>query len=144
MYLPKNTKTKNTKKASKVFPKLKTPTKNRELVETNNISVFSTRRLQAKHRSKTVTNKVVVTNTVDTPPTPLKSIDEALEVKETIVEETVEETLVEETEEQSEAEALDLTALTKKQLIEVAKEQKVSYKNLNKTELIEALTIVLG
>ena len=140
MYLPKNTKTKNTKKASKVLPKLSRPTKSRELIETNNITVFSDRRLQAKHRSKTVTNKVIVAKTVDTPPTPVKSVDEALEVKETIVEET----LVEETDEQSEEEQLDLSSLTKKQLIEVAKEQKVTYKNLNKTELIEALTIVMG
>lgn len=127
-----------------MLPKLSRPTKSRELVETNNITVFSDRRLQAKHRSKTVTNKVIVAKTVDTPPTPVKSVDEALEVKETIVEETVEETLVEETEEQSEEEQLDLSALTKKQLIEVAKEQKVTYKNLNKTELIEALTIVMS
>ena len=140
MYQPKNTKTKNTKKASKVLPKLSRPTKSRELIETNNITVFSDRRLQAKHRSKTVTNKVIVAKTVDTPPTPVKSVDEALEVKETIVEET----LVEETDEQSEEEQLDLSSLTKKQLIEVAKEQKVTYKNLNKTELIEALTIVMG
>ena len=144
MYLPKNTKTKNTKKATKVLPKLKTPTKSRELVETNNITVFSNRRLQAKHRTKVVTNKVIVAKTVDTPPTPVKSVDEALEVKETIVEETVEETLVEDTEEESEEEQLDLSSLTKKQLIEVAKEQKVTYVNLTKNELIEALTIVMG
>ena len=140
MYLPKNTKTKNTKKASKVLPKLNRPTKNRELVETNNITVFSDRRLQSKHRTKMVKNKVIIAKTVDTPPTTVKSVDEALEVKETIVEDTVEETLVEEAEE----EKLDLSTLTKKQLIEVAKEQKVTYKNLNKTELLEALTIVMG
>lgn len=144
MYLPKNTKTKNPKKASKVLPKLSKPTKSHEIVETNNITVFSHRRLQAKHRTKSVTNAVVITKTVDTPPAAVKSVDEALEVKETLVAETIEETFVEETEELSEEETLDLSALTKKQLIEVAKEQKVTYKNLNKTELIEALTIVMG
>lgn len=143
MYLPNNTKTTNPKKASKVLPKLSRPTKSREIVETNNITVFSDRRLQAKHRTKTVANKVIVTKTVDTPPTPVKSVDEALEVKETIVVETVEEIEASDVEEPSEEELLDLSSLTKKQLIEVAKEQKVTYKNLNKTELIEALTIVM-
>lgn len=134
-----------------MLPKLSKPTKNRELVETNNITVFSDRRLQAKHRTKAVTKPLIVAKVIDTPPTPVKSVDEALEVKETIVEEIVEDTPEDIAEDQqfdgveeSEEEQLDLSSLTKKQLIEVAKEQKVTYKNLNKTELIEALTIVMG
>jgi len=37
-----------------------------------------------------------------------------------------------------------LESLTKKQLIEVAKVEKVTYKNLTKAELLEALYIVMA
>lgn len=149
MYLPKITNTQNKRQASKVLPKLTKPTKSRELIETNNITVSSKRRLAAKHRTKATVVKTPTTasaveeviEVVDTPPTPTKSIDEVLEVKEevetTVVEEAAEEDKVEE-------EKLDLGSLTKKQLIEVAKEHKVRYKNLTKDDLISALSIVVG
>lgn len=124
------------------------PQKNRELIETNNISTFSGRRLQAKHRSN-----VAVPSEA---PVVTQSIDEVLEVSEAIekveeapvvVEDTVEDTVeVVETEEVEEEveETLDLTSMTKKELIALAKKHKVRYKNLTKDDLISALSIVLG
>lgn len=148
MYLPKVKASKNTKPASKVLPKMSKPQKNRELIETNNISTFSGRRLQAKHRSN-----VAVPSEA---PVVTQSIDEVLEVSEAIekveeapvvVEDTVEDTVeVVETEEVEEEveETLDLTSMTKKELIALAKKHKVRYKNLTKDDLISALSIVLG
>lgn len=146
MYLPKITNKTTSKKAPKVLPKLATPNNARELIETNNISVLSKRRLAKKHRTNvkpltipSVTQKAVAV--VDTPPTPTKNIDEVLEVTEEAVVETAP---IEDAETESVEEQLDLESMTKKQLIEVAKQQKVTYKNLTKPELLEALTIVLG
>lgn len=153
MYLPKVKASKNTKPASKVLPKVSRPQKNRELIETNNISTFSERRLQAKHRSK-----VAVPSEA---PVVTQSIDEVLEVSEAIekveeapvvVEDTVEDTVevaesveeVEEVVEEVVEETLDLTSMTKKELIALAKKHKVRYKNLTKDDLISALSIVLG
>lgn len=148
MYLPKITNKTPSKKAPKVLPKLTKPTNSRELVETNNIAVTSKRRLAAKHRSrvKPLTVTAVAQKAmamVDTPPTPTQNIDEVLEViEEAVVETAPLEDIAEETE--SVEEQLDLESMTKKQLIEVAKQEKVTYKNLTKPELLEALTIVLG
>lgn len=155
MYLPKVKASKNTKPASKVLPKMSKPQKNRELIETNNISTFSGRRLQAKHRSN-----VAVPSEA---PVVTQSIDEVLEVSEAIekveeapvvvedtvedtveVAESVEEEVVEEVEEAPVEETLDLTSMTKKELIALAKKHKVRYKNLTKDDLISALSIVLG
>jgi len=151
MYLPKVKASKNTKPASKVLPKMSKPQKNRELIETNNISTFSGRRLQAKHRSN-----VAVPSEA---PVITQSIDEVLEVSEAIekveeapvvvedtveVAESVEEEVVEEVEEAPVEETLDLTSMTKKELIALAKKHKVRYKNLTKDDLISALSIVLG
>ena len=150
MYLPKITNKTSPKTAPKILPKLTKPINPRELVETNNITVSSERRLAKKHRTsvkplKTASVSQNAFAVVDTPPTPTKNIDELLEVKEEAVVEvalTEEEEAVEEVD--SAEEKLDLSSMTKKQLIEVAKQEKVSYKNLTKPELLEALTIVLG
>jgi len=130
------------------LPKLAQPSKSREILETNNIPAFSERRLNAKHR-KGVLVKTAVTPkattepvAVDKPRTPVKSVEEALELTTTPTE-VVEEVAVSIEEEVSE-EVLDLESLTKKQLIEVAKKEKVTYKNLTKAELLEALIIVMS
>ena len=150
MYLPKITNKTSQKKSPKVLPKLAKPKNSREIVETNNITVSSQRRLAKKHRTATKPLKITAVSpkpfaVVDTPPTPTKNIDEVLENTDQA---TVEIALVDEVEvvedEKSVEEKLDLDSMTKKQLIEVAKQEKVSYKNLTKPELLEALTIVLG
>lgn len=151
MYLPKITNKTTNKLAPKVLPKLTKPTKSRELIETNNITVSSKRRLAAKHRTKVKTKApttpsadVQASIVVDTPPTPTKSIDEVFEVKEEAVEETPLASSEEVEEVAEEEDTLDLETMTKKQLIAIAKQHKVSYKNLTKPELLEALSIVLG
>lgn len=155
MYLPKITNTQNKRQPSKVLPKLTKPIKSRELVETNNIPVSSERRLATKHRTKVKTKAPTtpsaveeVVEVVDTLPTQTKSIDEVLEVKEEAIVEatptTAEEVAEEVVEDTVEEATLDLEAMTKKELIAVAKQHKVSYKNLTKPELLEALSIVLG
>jgi hypothetical protein len=127
------------------------PSKSREILETNSIPAFSERRLNAKHRKgilvKTPATQKTTTETVvvDKPRTPVKSVEEALELTTApteVVEEVVEEVVAVETE--ASEETVDLESLTKKQLIEVAKVEKVTYKNLTKAELLEALYIVMA
>lgn len=74
--------------------------------------------------------------------------EEVIKVEETpIVEESsIEESVVEEPtieEPAEEEEKLDLSSMTKKQLIAVAQKEKVTYKNLSKADLLEALQILL-
>lgn len=149
MYLPKITNNQNKNKATKTLPKLAQPSKSREILETNNIPAFSERRLNAKHRKgilvkTTVTPKATTEPVVvDKPRTPVKSVEEALELTTTPTE-VVEEVVAVSIEEEVSEEVLDLESLTKKQLIEVAKKEKVTYKNLTKAELLEALYIVMA
>lgn len=149
MYLPKITNNQNKNKATKTLPKLAQPSKSREILETNNIPAFSERRLNAKHRKgilvKTSATQKATTETVvvDKPRTPVKSVEEALELT-TAPTEVVEEVVAVSIEEEVSEETVDLESLTKKQLIEVAKVEKVTYKNLTKAELLEALYIVMA
>ena len=156
MYLPKVPKKKNHKRANQVLPKLGQPKKQREIVEANPLPVFSDRRLSAKHRKKPISKNLAKV---------VPSVDVALELQsekvlevftekkaeaiatkppEVVVEELEVVAEVVEVEDTPEEEHLDLSSLTKKQLISVAQKEKVVYKNLTKAELLEALTIVMG
>ena len=80
-------------------------------------------------------------------PVPLK-VEESPIIEEAPIIEEVEDVVAEEIAEEEPSveeaeEKLDLTSMTKKQLIAVAQKEKVTYKNLSKAELLEALQILL-
>ena len=116
--------------------------------------MFSERRLANTHRKAV---KAPTTPSADEPVLavvedvqPTQSIDEVLPTEKLDISEETEQKFQEALSEAvvesvvEEEESLDLGSLTKKQLIEVAKKEKVTYKNLTKAELVEALSIVLG
>ena len=142
MYIPKR-KTQNNKKA-KSAPKFTPYEKTKLSQKTTRTSLKITRVKTHKLKAKVpVETEATVTDTTPVEIAIIEPENEAVEEAVEAVEETPSVEIIEEPSIETE-ESLDLQSMTKKQLIELAKTHKVTYKNLVKADLIEALEIVLN
>ena len=118
-----------------VMPKKMTSTNHKKAPAHTRIN---TRSIKAQFVVQRPTKKVVAVLTDNKPVE--KVVVEAV-IEEPIV---IEEPMVEESVEEESVEVLDLISMTKKQLIAIAQKEKVTYKNLSKADLLEALQILLN